>query len=230
MPKPGGEIWVKAIAEDGTFGLGRTDSGHATQPIIAECLAPLVVGQEVGAIDRCNDRMWRGTLSFGNEGLTARAVAGVDLALWGPVGAKTLDQPVYRLAGGPAADPDGSLCHWQTMSIGTWSWALKSSSWARPAPDPLMGKPESTVRSKLMGQVSRVNRSRPRDLMLDCWMTFDLDFCRAQSARRSGRIGLRWMEEMLMPHDWEGTPRPAPARFLGRRWPTASTGPRAIPA
>ncbi|MCE2447971.1 MAG: hypothetical protein J4F35_06170 [Candidatus Latescibacteria bacterium] len=41
MPKPGGTIWVKAIAEDGTFGLGRTDSGHATQPIISECLAPL---------------------------------------------------------------------------------------------------------------------------------------------------------------------------------------------
>ena len=100
MPKPGGVIWVKAIAEDGTFGLGRTDSGHATQPIIAECLAPLVVGQEVGAIDRCNDRLWRGTLSFGNEGLTARAVAGVDLALWDLWG-KTLDQPVYRLAGGP---------------------------------------------------------------------------------------------------------------------------------
>ena len=49
MPKPGGMIWVKAIAEDGTFGLGRTDSGHATQPIIAECLAPLVVGQEGGS-------------------------------------------------------------------------------------------------------------------------------------------------------------------------------------
>ena len=25
MPKPGGAIWVKAIAEDGSFGLGRTD-------------------------------------------------------------------------------------------------------------------------------------------------------------------------------------------------------------
>ena len=114
MPKPGGVIWVKAIAEDGTFGLGRTDSGHATQPIIAECLAPLVVGQEVGAIDRCNDRMWRGTLSFGNEGLTARAVAGVDLALWDLWG-KTLDQPVYRLAGGPQRTQ--SLCHRQRRRL-----------------------------------------------------------------------------------------------------------------
>ena len=110
-PKPGGVIWIKAIADDGTFGLGRTDSGKVTKPLIEECLAPLVIGQEVGAIDLCNDRMWRGTLSFGNEGLTARAVAGVDLALWDLWG-KLLNQPVYRLAGG-AAHPDGGLCHRQ---------------------------------------------------------------------------------------------------------------------
>ena len=48
---PGGIIWVKVIAEDGTFGLGRTDSGHVTRTLIRECLAPLVIGQEVGAIE-----------------------------------------------------------------------------------------------------------------------------------------------------------------------------------
>ncbi len=30
----------------------------------------------MGAVSLCNDRMWRGTLSFGKVGLTARAVAG----------------------------------------------------------------------------------------------------------------------------------------------------------
>ena len=49
--------------------------------LIREVLSEIVVGQDVGAIDLSNDRMWRGTLSFGNEALTARAVAGVDLAL-----------------------------------------------------------------------------------------------------------------------------------------------------
>ena len=98
---PGGLVWVKVIADDGTWGLGLADTGHVATILIKECLAPLVIGQEVGAIDLCNDLMWRGTLSFGNEGLTARAVAGVDLALWDLWG-KTLNQPVYRLAGGPA--------------------------------------------------------------------------------------------------------------------------------
>ena len=92
MPKPGGVIWVKAIAEDGTFGLGRTDSGHATQPIIAECLAPLVVGQEVGAIDRCNDRMWRGRFLLAMKGLRRGRSPG---SIWrcGTCGAKLSTNP-----------------------------------------------------------------------------------------------------------------------------------------
>ncbi|MFA6111548.1 MAG: hypothetical protein WDA75_22545, partial [Candidatus Latescibacterota bacterium] len=52
--EPGGLIWVKVTAEDGTWGLGSTDTGHVAAVLIAECLAPLIVGQEVGAINRCN--------------------------------------------------------------------------------------------------------------------------------------------------------------------------------
>merc|ERR1711964_546518 len=94
---PGGLIWVKVTAENGMWGLGYTDSGSVTSVLIKESLMSLIIGQEVGAIDRCNDLMWHGTLSFGNEGLTARAVAAIDLALWDLWG-KVLDQPVYRLA------------------------------------------------------------------------------------------------------------------------------------
>ena len=131
---PGGLVWVKIIADDGTWGLGLADTGHVATILINECLAPLVIGQEVGAIDLCNDLMWRGTLAFGNEGLTARAVAGVDLALWDLWG-KTLDQPVYRLAGGPARrsmdvyvtgnDVDWSPGTWvQKVQAGATLWSL----------------------------------------------------------------------------------------------------------
>ena len=61
--EPGGLAWVKVIADDGTWGLGLADTGHVAAILVRECLAPLVVGQEVGAIDLCNDLMWRGTLS-----------------------------------------------------------------------------------------------------------------------------------------------------------------------
>jgi L-rhamnonate dehydratase len=99
--EPGGQYFVKVIAEDGTWGLGSGDTGNTVSVIIDEALVPQVVGQDVDAIDTCNDRMWRGCLSFGLEGLTARAVAGVDLALWDLWG-KVTNRSIYRLAGGNA--------------------------------------------------------------------------------------------------------------------------------
>ena len=55
--EPGGQYFVKAIAEDGTWGLGSGDTGNTASVIIDEVLRHMVVGQEVGAIDTCNDRM-----------------------------------------------------------------------------------------------------------------------------------------------------------------------------
>ena len=65
-----------------------------------------------------------------------------------------------------------------------------------------MAKPESTATVELMAKCRELI-GPSADLMLDCWMTFDLDFavriCEALKPYR-----MRWMEEMLMPYDWEG--------------------------
>jgi len=225
---PGGIIWVKVIAEDGTFGLGRTDSGHVTRTLIRECLAPLVIGQEVGAIELCNDRMWRGTLSFGNEGLTARAVAAVDLALWDLWG-KAVEQPVFRLAGGPQRH---QVEVYATGNDVDWYCELgfKKFKLARPH-GPVDGQ------AGIEGTVELMARCREligpeADLMLDCWMTFDLDYAvRMCEALRPFRM--RWMEEMLMPHDWAGhraLRQRVPWQTLadGEHWSTRHTGMRAI--
>ena len=226
--RPGGNIWVKAIADDGTFGLGRTDSGHVTSVLIKECLAPLIIGQEVGAIDLCNDRMWRGTLSFGNEGLTARAVAGVDLALWDLWG-KMLDQPVYRLAGGPQRTEmevyvTGNDVDWHCQ-LGFQKFKL-----ARPF-GPIDGQAGIDGTVELMAKCRELI-GPDADLMLDCWMTFDVDFAvRLCEALRPYRM--RWMEEMLMPQDWEGHKAlrqrlPWQPLADGEHWSTRHWGMRAI--
>ena len=49
--EPGGLIWVKVIAEDGTYGLGSTDTGDVAAVLIRESLSHIVIGQEVGAND-----------------------------------------------------------------------------------------------------------------------------------------------------------------------------------
>lgn len=226
--EPGGLIWVKVTAEDGTWGLGSTDTGHVAAVLIAECLGPVIIGQEVGAIDHCNDLMWRGTLSFGNEGLTARAVAGIDLALWDLWG-KVLDQPVYRLAGGPARRRmevylTGNDVDWG-LELGFRKFKL-----ARPYG---VGDGQAGIE----GTVELIARTREQigpaaELMLDCWMAYDVDYA-VRMCQALRPYGLRWMEEMLMPHDWKGLQAlrqrlPWQSLATGEHWATRWPGMRAV--
>jgi len=226
--EPGGLVWVKVTAEDGTYGLGSTDTGHVATVLIRECLAPMVIGQEVGAIDVCNDRLWRGTISYGNEGLTARAVAGVDLALWDLWG-KVMGQPVYRLAGGPARR---STDVYLTGNDVDWGLELGFRKFK-------LARPYGTQHGQagIDGTVELIGRTREQigpdaDLMLDCWMAYDEDYAvRMCEALRPFRMA--WMEEMLMTHDWgglRGVRRRVPWQTLatGEHWSTRWPGIRAV--
>lgn len=226
--EPGGLVWVKVTAEDGTWGLGSTDTGDVAAVVIRHTLAPLVVGQEVGAIDLCNDRMWRGTLSFGNEGLTARAVAGVDLALWDLWG-KVLGQPVYRLAGGPQRQ---QVDAYLTGNDVEWGLELGFGRFK-------LARPFGVYHGQagIDGTVELVERTRrligpEADLMLDCWMAYDVDYAvHMAEALRPHR--LRWLEEMLLPHDWAGLRSlrqrlPWQTLATGEHWSTRHPGMRAV--
>jgi L-rhamnonate dehydratase len=54
-------------------------------------------------ISRIWERMYRGTLYFGRDGVAIQAMAGIDLALWDIKG-KALKQPVHQLLGGAFRD------------------------------------------------------------------------------------------------------------------------------
>lgn len=213
--EPGGIIWVKATSTDGTFGLGSTDTGDTAAVLINHTLAPAVIGQEVGAVDACNDRMWYSCLSFGMEGLAARAVAAVDLALWDLWG-KTADQPVYRLAGGPHRR---SLPCYLTGNDVDWGMHLGFTRFK-------LARPYSAYHGQagLEGTVELIAKTRETigtdaELMLDCWMSYDIDYSvRMCEALRPYRIG--WMEEMLPYWNYEGY------REIRRRvpWQTMATG------
>ena len=81
LPKwPG--VWVKATAEDGTWGLGMTSYGRATAAVIEDHLGPLLVGENCLAIEKLWDMMFRATKPYGTAGIAACAMSGIDLALW----------------------------------------------------------------------------------------------------------------------------------------------------
>ena len=96
-------MWVKATAEDGTWGLGECYFGAPVAALIDHCYAPLLEGRDCMALELLNDLMWRGSQQFGATGIASVARSGVDLALWDLKG-KLLGQPVYSLLGGPCRD------------------------------------------------------------------------------------------------------------------------------
>ena len=93
----------RSSAEDGTYGLGQCSFGELTATLVDYHFGPLLEGRDCFATEFLNDLMWRSTQRFGAGGIATVAQSGIDLALWDLKG-KLLEQPVYRLLGGPCRD------------------------------------------------------------------------------------------------------------------------------
>src|SRR5690606_21011406 len=90
------EVWCKVTLEDGTWGVGSTINGRAVAAVIDDHLGPHLVGQDIFAIEKMADMMFRLTKPYGTPGLASSAISAIDLALWDALG-KLLEQPVYKL-------------------------------------------------------------------------------------------------------------------------------------
>jgi L-alanine-DL-glutamate epimerase-like enolase superfamily enzyme len=92
---------VHAGGEIGTgFGLTR---GAGIDAVIAEQVAPLVVGRPAGAIRQIWSAARRSVWMLGECGIFARALSVVDIALWDLQG-RLLGAPLWRLLGGHCAE------------------------------------------------------------------------------------------------------------------------------
>jgi L-alanine-DL-glutamate epimerase-like enolase superfamily enzyme len=95
---------VKVTADDGTVGWGEAHAPlgpRATQAVVQDVLAPLLVGGDPLAVEYHWERMYGSMRLRGHStGYQLEAIAGVDIALWDLAG-KLLGVPVYRLLGGP---------------------------------------------------------------------------------------------------------------------------------
>ncbi len=215
LPKPWGEVWCKVTLEDGTWGLGLTDHGRVTAAVIEDHIAPNLIGQDGFAIEKLSDMMFRMTKPYGSVGLASYAVSAVDLALW-DAKAKALDLPVYSLLGGPQKE---KLFCYSTGNDVDWYQELGFTAFKLACPygpaDGLDG---------LRKNVELVAKTRDLvgdgcEIMLDCWMAFDVEYTVALAeALRPYR--LKWMEECLLSEDLD-----AHVELRQRLpWQTLSTG------
>jgi L-rhamnonate dehydratase len=210
-----GAVGCLVTAEDGTWGFGVTRYDLPVTHLINDHFAPLLEGESAFATERLWDMMMRMATPYGPSGLPSYAVAAVDLALWDLKG-KALGQPVYALAGGPVRD---DLFVYATGNDTDWHLELGFRGTKLACPHGLHDGLDGIARNAELVARTREAIGPGVELMLDCWMAFDVEFA-VRLAERLRPYGLRWIEDCLLPENAEAHEE------LRRRlpWQTLATG------
>jgi len=191
-------VWCAVTAEDGTTGYGSTSHGRAVAAVIEDHLAPQLVGEDCFATEKLADMMFRMTKPYGSTGLASYAVSAVDLALWDLQG-KLLGQPVYQLLGGKQKDQifcyaTGNDVDWY-LELGFRAFKLACPYGPADGWDGIRRNEEFVARA-------REQIGDGCELMLDCWMAFDVEYT-VRLAETLRPYRLKWMEECLIPEDMD---------------------------
>ncbi len=202
-------------AEDGTWGFALANGGRPVAALIDDYFGPRLEGESCLATEKIYDMAVRMCAPFGATGIASFAISAIDLALWDLKG-KIFDKPVYELLGGPARD---ELFCYSTGADTDWYMELGFKATKLPCPygpadglDGLKKNVELFARTReLVGE--------DVDIMLDCWMAFDVEYA-VQLAELARPYRLKWMEECLRSEDFD-----AHAELRARvPWQTFSTG------
>ncbi len=210
-----GNFMCVVTAEDGTTGMAIANHGAPVASIIADYLGPRLVDESALATEKCYDMMVRMCAPFGATGIASYAVSAIDLALWDLKG-KLLGVPVYELLGGPAKD---EIQCYATGGDTDWYMELGFGGTKLPCPyGPSDGLDGLYKNLELISGVR--DQIGPRiELMLDCWMAFDVEYA-VRLAEELRPQKLKWMEETLRSEDFDAHLE------LKRRvpWQTLATG------
>lgn len=148
------------------------------------------------ATEKLADMLFRLTKPYGSMGLASYAMSAIDLALWDARG-NMLERPVYELLGGPARD---RIFCYATGNDVDWYQELGFRAFKLACPyGPADGIGGIHRNVEFVGRV-REQIGDDSELMLDCWMAFDVEYAvRLIDALRPFR--LKWFEECLAPED-----------------------------
>ncbi len=188
---------VEIETDKGLKGYGQGGPGGG--PIVEGHLARLLIGENARDIEKIWDMLWRSTMEYGRKGLVINAISGVDNALWDLAG-KAHGAPVYRLLGGETKERIPAYCTGNDIEqhVEFGYTKLKLALPHGPADG----------REGIRKNVELVKRARAAlgpegEIMMDCWMAlterYTIELCEAFEPYR-----IYWMEECLIPDDYEG--------------------------
>jgi L-rhamnonate dehydratase len=192
-----GTVVVEVEASDGTVGFAPTIGGEPAAWIIERHLARLIEGAPVTDLERIWDQMFLSTLHYGRKGLAVNAISGVDLALWDLLG-KLRQEPVHALLGGPVRDEIVFYATGPRPDIAHELGFIGAKVPLHHGP----GEGSSGFRRNVETMAAaRASVGPDFLLMLDCWMSLDLDYATRLTHALEGQ-GLRWLEEPFLPDDY----------------------------
>jgi len=172
---------------------------------VAKRLRPILLGQDPIAHEKLWDQMHR-IMVHGRQGDAMLAISAIDCALWDLKG-RWLDQPVYRLIGGPTRDQMpcyASMLGFAVRDLGRvraraaeyQALGYRAQKWFfRHGP---MSGPQGMRDNVALVRTLRETLGDEADIMLDCWQSFDPIYA-IELAERIVGYRPRWLEECVMP-------------------------------
>lgn len=204
--------WLTCEVEtdDGTVGIGNAAlAPGVVKKAIEDHLAGLVIGHDPFDCAYIWEKMYRRTHAWGRKGIGMIAISAIDIAIWDLMG-KLVDKPVFKLLGGRTkeripvyysklyADEIDSMQAEAETAVSCGYQAFKSRFGFGPK-DGMAGMRENLKRVEALREVIGYDR----DLMLECYMGWNLDYARRMLPKLA-RYEPRWLEEPVIADDVQG--------------------------
>jgi L-rhamnonate dehydratase len=195
--------FVEIETDDGLVGRGGPIPREQAFLIQSELKAH-VLGKDGLATELIWDTLYRASV-HGRKGLTMMAISAVDCALWDLKG-KAFNAPVYRLLGGPTRAEIPAYASALGYSIDPDRAAERARLFAQDGyratkwffrHGPADG-PDGMVRNAELVSALRGAVGDDVDIMLDCWMSWDVPYA-IRMAERLEDYAPRWLEEPVLP-------------------------------
>ena len=197
-------------ADDGTVGIGNAALAPSiVKKAIDDHYAPLVIGHDPFDCAYIWEKMYRRTHAWGRKGIGMTAISAIDIAIWDLMG-KLAGKPVFKLLGGRTKERIPvyySKLYADTVEAmqAEAEWALKEgytafkSRFGFGPKDGMKGMRENLKRVEALREVIGYDR----DLMLECYMGWNLDYAKRMLPKLA-KYEPRWLEEPVIADDVEG--------------------------
>jgi L-rhamnonate dehydratase len=143
--------------------------------------------------------MYFATQYYGRKGVVVNTISGVDLALWDLL-AKVRKEPVHQLLGGPVRDELTFYATGPRPDLAKQMGFIGGKMPLKHGP----AEREDGLNANIAALAAMREKVGPDFwLMLDCWMSLDLNYA-TRLAQAAAPHGLKWIEEALSPDDYWG--------------------------